>query len=190
MKTEETIPVAKIPAEKIIELDVRPVLKSGGEPFSMIMSSIEKVPSGGALKLRATFEPVPLFRVLGSKGWKNWKEYGDGEDWMIWFYRDEESTIPEGLNIAIKAYPELAQRLKVNGSEWKLDVRDLPPPEPMEMTLAVLEQLPAQAKLLQINNRVPQFLLPLLEERGLVAEVLLEKENEVHIEMKSSKGVQ
>jgi uncharacterized protein (DUF2249 family) len=41
----------------------------------------------------------------------------------------------------------------------------------MVRTLAALEQLPAGATLVQINVRVPQFLLPLLEERGFTYEM-------------------
>jgi uncharacterized protein (DUF2249 family) len=52
-----------------------------------------------------------------------------------------------------------------------LDVRDLEPPEPMVRTLAALEELPPGGTLLQINVRVPQFLLPRLEERGFTYEI-------------------
>ena len=47
-----------------------------------------------------------------------------------------------------------------------LDVRGLQPPEPLERTLEALEDMPAGRALLQVNDRVPAFLLPLLDERG------------------------
>lgn len=47
-----------------------------------------------------------------------------------------------------------------------LDVRGLAPPEPLERTLATLEDLPDGRPLLQINDRAPAFLFPLLDERG------------------------
>ena len=47
-----------------------------------------------------------------------------------------------------------------------IDVRGLAPPEPMERTLALLDRLPAGGRLLQINDRVPVFLLEFLDERG------------------------
>ena len=47
-----------------------------------------------------------------------------------------------------------------------LDVRGLEPPEPMLRTLAELETLPRGHTLVQVNARVPQFLLPMLVERG------------------------
>jgi uncharacterized protein (DUF2249 family) len=48
----------------------------------------------------------------------------------------------------------------------ELDVRGLAPPEPMERTLAALEALPVGEALVQVNDRVPAFLLPLLDEQG------------------------
>lgn len=52
-----------------------------------------------------------------------------------------------------------------------LDVRGLEPPEPMVRTLAALEALPADGTLVQVNVRVPQLLLPHLEQRGFTYEV-------------------
>lgn len=73
--------------EDIVELDVRPILQDGGEPLDKIMSTIQEVRDGQVLRLRATFKPTPLFGVLGAKGWSHWIERGEGEDWIIWFYR-------------------------------------------------------------------------------------------------------
>lgn len=53
----------------------------------------------------------------------------------------------------------------------ELDVRGPRPPEPMLRTLAALETLPPNAQLVQINSRVPQFLLSMLAERGYACDV-------------------
>jgi len=76
--------------EELVDLDVRPILRDGGEPFGKIMSTLPEVPEGHVLRLRATFKPTPLFGVLGAKGWSRWIEHGEGEDWTIWFYRAED----------------------------------------------------------------------------------------------------
>jgi hypothetical protein len=47
-----------------------------------------------------------------------------------------------------------------------LVVRGFSPPEPMMRTLIGLETLPAGHAVVQINARVPQFLFPVLAERG------------------------
>lgn len=51
-----------------ITLDVRPDLRAGGEPFPRNMQAIASLAPGQALRLLATFEPVPLYAVLGRKG--------------------------------------------------------------------------------------------------------------------------
>lgn len=47
-----------------------------------------------------------------------------------------------------------------------IDVRDLPPPEPLQETLGTLEQMDGDGLLVQVNDRLPQHLFPMLEERG------------------------
>ncbi len=47
-----------------------------------------------------------------------------------------------------------------------VDVRELPPPEPLQETLSTLELMDNAAVLVQINDRAPQHLFPMLEERG------------------------
>ncbi len=52
----------------------------------------------------------------------------------------------------------------------ELDVRDLPPPEPMQKTLERLEAMDDGQVLVQINDRTPQHLFPMLDERGYAYE--------------------
>ena len=82
--------LAGITEAERVELDVRPVLREGGEPFSLIMSTAAQVPEGHVLRLRATFKPVPLFGVMRTRGWKHWTERGEGDDWIVWFYRTRD----------------------------------------------------------------------------------------------------
>jgi hypothetical protein len=89
-----TLPTGDIPPalstiseDAVVDLDVRPILRDGGEPFSQIMDAAATVPGDGALRLRATFKPTPLFGVMRMRGFKHWIEHGEGDDWIIWFYR-------------------------------------------------------------------------------------------------------
>ena len=84
--TERPAELAGLPPEKQRTLDVRAMLRSGGEPFGEIMEAISQVPPGGALRLRTTFKPAPLFAVLRVRGWKHWIEHGEDDDWIVWFY--------------------------------------------------------------------------------------------------------
>jgi uncharacterized protein (DUF2249 family) len=60
-----------------------------------------------------------------------------------------------------------------------LDVRGLEPPEPLQRTLEALDSLAPGQALMQVNVRVPQFLLPLLAERGFEYVLVNEQPNEV-----------
>ncbi len=167
--------LTKLTPAALVELDVRPLLAEGQEPFNAIMSALARTPSAGALRLVAPLKPTPLLQMLGSKGWSHWIETGDGDYWSIWFFRDgapvqAPSHAPthteEQLAHLQRIHPEFRTRLKIGEKGWTLDVRKLPPPEPMELTLLVLAKLPAGTELLQLNERIPQFLLPLLAEQG------------------------
>jgi len=155
----------ELPPEQIVEVDVREDLRAGREPFSRIMASRRDVPDGGALCVRAIFEPVPLYDVLGAQGLDHHTERLAEDDWRVWFY-----ATPGRAPAPQPARPEPPETEVENGA-IVLDVRGLEPPEPMLRTLAALEQLPAGGVLIQINVRVPEFLLPLLDERGFTYEI-------------------
>ncbi len=142
-----------------VDVDVRPVLRAGGEPFGMIMSAINGLKPGEGLRLLATFKPVPLFQVLGSKGFTyEAKEIGGG-DWEVLFSPGGERPI----NGSVKSPGD--------ESVWPapvrhLDNRDLDPPEPMVRILAAVEEMAAGEVLSALLCREPMFLFPELAKRG------------------------
>lgn len=174
--------LAGISEDRMVELDVREDLREGREPFSRIMAARREVPEGGALRLRAIFEPVPLYAVMEKQGLTHHTEQLGEEDWCVWFWeggpRPEAPDPPPGdvgvgaaSGDAGEAAVAAAAGGDVGGAVGEdgvvvLDVRGLEPPEPMVRTLSALESLPTGGTLVQLNVRVPQFLLPQLEERG------------------------
>lgn len=168
-RTAEGVPpaLAGVPEARVVDLDVRDALRRGEEPFSRIMAARQALPRGHVLRLRAIFEPAPLYAVMGKQGFLHWTETLAPDDWRVWFYRADEA-------------PALAASAPVGGGDAAedagegvvvLDVRGLDPPEPMARTLAALETLPEGATLVQLNVRTPQFLLPRLDEAGWQYEV-------------------
>lgn len=168
-----------------IELDVRDDLRNGREPFSRIMAAVAALGGAEVLHLRATFEPVPLFAVMEKRGFAHHAEQHGPEDWSVWFYRPEALSTDHAASsdthsAGEPAQPAAAQK-ELGGETSKtqekrpeevwLDVRGLEPPEPMVRTLEALEELPPESVLVQINVRVPQFLLPILRERGFDFEI-------------------
>jgi uncharacterized protein (DUF2249 family) len=161
---------------RVMEIDVREDLRAGREPFSRIIAAVQAAGAGEVLWLRATFEPVPLYTVLAKRGFLHEAQAEGPEDWSVWFWLPDAAggepavAAPAGAapargETAPEAPPEPAT------ATIRLDVRGLEPPEPMVRTLTALETLPEGHTLVQLNARVPQFLLPILAERGFAWEV-------------------
>lgn len=152
-----------------VELDVRPLLRAGEEPFSRIMAAVAALGADEVLHLRATFEPHPLIAVMKKRRFLCETAEHAPDDWSAWFWRAR----PGGATASSAAPPSpgtpAASPAAVGTIE--LDVRGLEPPEPLLRTLAALETLPAGWSLLHINARVPQLLFPLLAEQGFACDV-------------------
>lgn len=177
--------LASLPDERRVDLDVRDDLRNGREPFSRIMAARESLPQGGVLRLRATFEPFPLYAVMGKHGYDHWTEELGPDDWRVSFYpraapADEApATAPAAAQAAAPSSP--AGEGPEGDDIVILDVRGMEPPEPMVHTLAALERLPRGQTLLQINERVPRFLLPRLGELGFTHEIVEQAEGVVRV---------
>ncbi len=166
--------MAAVAEQNIVDLDVRDDLRNGVEPFNRIMQAQQRVAPGAILRVRAIFDPVPLYMVLGKQGFSHWTEKLADDDWRVWFYRGDATAAPATT-------PSVPPRETINPNQDLIiiDVRNLEPPEPMAQTLFALETLPPGKALLQVNARVPQFLLPILEERGFEYVLVDEQPGEV-----------
>lgn len=130
------------------ELDVRPIVASGGAPIGAILDAVAALPPGGALRLVAPFEPVPLYAKLGDMGYGHASRVrGDGA-WEILFTR-RAPAMPEPV---------------------MLDLRSLEPPQPMLTVLETLATLPPGASLLARTRFRPVHLHAVLEQRGLACD--------------------
>ena len=157
----------------VVEVDVRDDLRSGREPFARIMGAVDGLRDREVLLLRATFEPAPLFGVLGKRGFVHESVAHADDDWCVWFWRPDPHDAGPAVARAPRATHEPATEpdrggagAPDGGTTIQLDVRNLEPPEPLMRTLAALETLPPGHVLVQVNDRVPQLLLPMLAERG------------------------
>ena len=140
-----------------IDVDVRPILRSGGEPFSVIMAALDQLAPGQGLRLYATFKPVPLFAVMADKGFAHSERELDGGEWEVLF---EPVTAPAASPPQAHSFDEWPE------PKTKLDNRDLEPPEPMVRILAAAEKLAPGETLSALLRREPVFLFPQLEKRG------------------------
>jgi uncharacterized protein (DUF2249 family) len=144
-------PPAPLAALGRVELDVREDIRQGREPFARIMATVKELGAADALVLRAPFEPVPLYHVLGTRGFAHWTERLAADDWRVWFYRGEPA--PAGASAA-------------GGAPSSIDVRGLEPPLPMVRVLERLDTLPEGATLTVLHERRPMLLYPQLDALG------------------------
>jgi len=143
-----------------VEVDVRPELARGEEPFGRIMDAITTLASGHAVMLRVPFEPAPLYKVLERRGLTHWTERRAADDWVVWFWN---ARAPEPV---------------------VLDVRGLEPPEPMVRILERVDTLAPDGVLDVIHDRHPIFLYPQLDARGFAYEAEEQGADRVHIRIR------
>lgn len=144
------------------ELDVRPLLERGEEPFGVITEAARGVAVGETLSLRTTFDPIPLRGVLEKQGFEAYTS-GAGNDWTTLFQRVREA---KGTR---KATPVTPTGTPIT-AEVTIDVSELVPPEPMMKILTALDELPDGGQLTVHHVRRPMHLYPRLDELGYAHE--------------------
>lgn len=150
------------------ELDVRPILRAGGEPFTVIMNAVKELAPGQALRLLATFEPVPLYAMLAKKGFDHAARAIGGGDWEVLFTPGTAAATAAGRQRGETAQANAKSAASPGwpAASRHLDNRDLDPPEPLVRTLAAVEEMGQGEVLSVLLCREPVFLFPKLGERG------------------------
>jgi uncharacterized protein (DUF2249 family) len=144
-----------------LTLDVRDILRSGGEPFGAIMQNVSALAPGQALRLLATFRPMPLFAVMAARGFTHTTQALADGDWEVLFSpktKIDTDAAPGDATSVPQAFDDAPAQT--------LDNRDLPPPEPMVRTLQALKDMPAGAILEVFVDREPLILYNELRQRG------------------------
>ena len=70
-------------------LDVRPMMAAGQEPFTAIMDMVGALQPDEEFELLAPLEPIPLYQVLGARGFNHETESLGGGDYRVLFRREE-----------------------------------------------------------------------------------------------------
>lgn len=139
-----------------VELDVRPILAAGDEPFGPIMETVASLGPDQGLRLLAPFRPVPLLGALGSKGFAHEDRQIGGGDWEVLF------TPTAGPTTSAPEDPDETWPRPV----LHLDNRGLMPPEPMVKILGAAEAMQPGEVMEALLDREPAFLFPQLAQRG------------------------
>jgi len=167
--------VGTIDLDKATRLDVRPLLARGEEPLSIVMRTSKDIPAGGALVLEAPFDPAPLRRVLGTKGFLAHAANVAEGHWRVFFVKQGEPQ-------AASATPSAARQWR-EGDLPHIDVRGLEPPEPMLAILRLLEAAGTGDTVIVHHERDPIYLYPELAERGWTGEIVPGDDGEVRLRL-------
>ena len=153
--------------QNLVTLDVRPSLDSGEDPFNIIMKEIKILKDDQTLKIINTFEPIPLIRKLQSKGYESWTERPEEGVVHTFFKMDKSKWVDNEIEEAVKKSKKtFEEQLAIIGDNYKsIDVRQLEMPEPMVQILKEIETLKKGQALYVDHKKIPQFLLPELEQR-------------------------
>lgn len=150
----------------IVELDVRPILAGGTDPFDAIMAKLKTMDESHTLKIINTFEPIPLLNILKKKGYDY--ETERPEDGVVHTYleksdgdKKEVEKVDEGEQLSFEDAEE-----KFVGKMTEIDVRDLEMPMPMVTILEEIEKIGKGNALYVHHKKLPQYLIPEMEDRG------------------------
>jgi uncharacterized protein (DUF2249 family)/predicted HTH domain antitoxin len=152
----------------VVTLDVRPVLAGGVDPFDEIMKTLKGMKDEQTLLIINTFEPIPILNILKKRGYEY--ETERPEPGIVHTYLHKTGAGPaSGDVLEIKAgeaddFGTIESRFE--GKMKVIDVRDLEMPMPMVTVLEELEKLAEGEALYVHHKRLPQYLLPELENRS------------------------
>jgi uncharacterized protein (DUF2249 family) len=146
--------------DRTITLDVREDLLQGRTPCDRIFAQADALGTGESFRLVAPFEPVPLFSVLGRKGFSHLSQRAADGAWEILFTREQPGEPDAAPGCSSEAAPRCGE------AQIELDVRGLEPPQPMVRILESLAALPPATTLGARTDRRPLHLLAELTARG------------------------
>lgn len=130
------------------ELDVRDILGRGEEPLALILRTADAIAEGHVLHLRSPFQPVPLYQVLGSRGFEHHSVMFESDDWSTWFWRHDAPP-------ADRPEPAAGRLPPIDADV--LDLRMLPAPEPLLRILEATDRSDAPFRV-----ALPAFPAPLI----------------------------
>ena len=169
-----------IAADRIIELDVRPVLESGKDPLDIILQKLKILETGSVFKIINSFKPTPLIHLLNKQGFESHEEQIYDELVYTFFYKKTAWSIsPEHKEDHSKGWDEILDRF--SGHLVTIDVSQLPMPLPMHTIMDALQTLPKDKALFVYHKRIPVFLLPELETQQFSYRIKEIREGEVNL---------
>lgn len=157
--------------KRVITFDVRSILAEGTDPFQQIMQQINQLPEDFTLEIINTFEPTPLIKILTNKGFESMVKTTD-DVVTTWFYKPKNQQNTENKIVSESCIKKVSlEELTIQQQKWgtnckEIDVRDLEMPLPMVTILNEVAKLMEHEAIFVHHKKVPQYLIPELEERN------------------------
>ena len=156
--------IKKLQKEKVVDLDVRPVIASGSDPLQLILAKTKRMQPGDVLKIINTFEPTPLILLLQKKGFETYVDELSVDHYETYFYFKSTNELQDDAVVAEKDFDSILK--KFDNRVVNIDVRALEMPHPMINILESLDNLKEGTALYVHHKRIPVFLLPELAQKG------------------------
>lgn len=156
--------------KEITFLDVRPLLAKGEDPFNLLQKQLKKLAENEVLEILIDFEPIPLIRIQEKQGFLSLTVVEDG---VYHTYFKAGGTVKKEAKSDGESIKTISQEEYKNvvdtypGEITVLDVRDLEMPEPMVRILETIETIDENTGIKIFHKRIPQHLLPELEDKNL-----------------------
>ncbi len=174
--------MSELDKNNVVTLDVRPTIQSGKDPYNEIMAAIKELKDDQTLEIINVFEPIPLINKLKGMGYNS--EVIRKEGAVHTYFRKETSSEAETKKERIykSDAEEFDKTLASFGDKVRtIDVRPLEMPEPMVTILKEIETLEPDTVLFVEHKRIPQYLLPELEDRKF--KVVIKELEENHVQL-------
>lgn len=172
-----------VPTERVVVLDVRPVLAGGKDPLNLILQTVKSLKPDQVLKIVNTFEPTPLMGVLKKQGFDSYADVIEDKLVETWFFKKDTTLEPMSGTAATADsaadWEETVQHFE--GRMQTIDVRHLEMPLPMTTILEKLGHLPDGEALYVYHKKVPVFLLNELKDRAFEYRIRELGEGQVHL---------
>lgn len=152
--------------EKVVTLDVRPILAGGKDPLSAILGKLKEIGDDEVLKIVNTFEPTPLMGLLKKQGYESYAKEIDSDTVETWFRKTTVGKMETAFPANKDAEGWAPMLARFGGKLAEVDVREMEMPQPMMTILDALEKLAPGNALFVHHKRVPIFLLPELKDRN------------------------
>jgi len=156
--------------QKVTSLDVRPFLAKGEDPFNILQKSLKNLEKDEVLEVLIDFEPIPLIRIQEKKGYVTLTVVEEGVYHTYFKAAGKIISDNQATGDAIQTVSQLEYDELINafpGELIILDVRNLEMPEPLVRILEAVETLDEKTGLKIFHKRIPQHLLPELEDKNL-----------------------